>query len=73
VFWNLSCFQIQVMTLLSEAFSVSLSLLKIGMLGCVAVSVAPPYQTALGGIGSGFLSSSFPLWMGHLVQAGPLK
>jgi hypothetical protein len=34
------------------------------MLGCVTMDVAPPYQTALGGVGSGCLSPSFPWWDG---------
>jgi hypothetical protein len=42
-------FVIHMMTLLTRAFSVSLPLPKVGMLGCVAMDDALPYQTALGG------------------------
>jgi hypothetical protein len=35
--------------LLTGAFPVSLPLLQVGMLGCVAMDVASPYQTPLGG------------------------
>jgi hypothetical protein len=41
-------------------FPVSLFLLRVGILGCVEMDVAPLCQTALGGIGSGWLSSVFP-------------
>jgi hypothetical protein len=43
---------------------VSLSLLKVGMLGCVAMDVAPPYGTVLGEINSGCLIPGFPWWDG---------
>jgi hypothetical protein len=45
--------------LLTEALSVSLSLLKVGMLDCVAMDVAPSYWTSLRGVGSGCLSPGF--------------
>jgi hypothetical protein len=38
--------QIQVLALLIGAFSVSLSLLKVGMFGCVTMDAAPLYQTS---------------------------
>jgi hypothetical protein len=38
---------------LTGTFSMHLSLLKVGMLGCVAMDVAPLYQTALGGLAQG--------------------
>jgi hypothetical protein len=43
---------------------VSLSLLKICMLGYVAMDVAHPFWTALGGIRSGCLNLGFPWWDG---------
>jgi hypothetical protein len=36
--------RIQVLTLLTGAFSVSLPLLKVGMLGCVVMDIAPLCQ-----------------------------
>jgi hypothetical protein len=41
-----------VLTVLTGALSVSLSLFKAGMLGYVAMDVAPPYQILLEGVGS---------------------
>jgi hypothetical protein len=38
--------------LLTETFSVSLSLLKVGILGCVAMDIVPPDWTALGRVRS---------------------
>jgi hypothetical protein len=43
-------FQIQVLTLLTGAFTVSLSLLMVDMLGCMSMDVVPSCQTALGDI-----------------------
>jgi hypothetical protein len=54
------CLQIQVLAALTGAFSVSLFLLKVGMLGCVAMDIASPYWTVLWGIGSRCLSPVFP-------------
>jgi hypothetical protein len=39
--------------LLTGVFSVSLSLLKVGMLGCVAMDIASHYQIALEGVTKG--------------------
>jgi hypothetical protein len=39
------------------------------MLGYVAMDVAPPYQTALGGVSSGYLSPGFP-WCDWLSGVG---
>jgi hypothetical protein len=47
-------------------FLVSLSLLKVGVLGCVAIDV-PPCWPVLGGIGSGVWVQVFLGGMGHLV------
>jgi hypothetical protein len=66
-FW----FQIQMLMLFAGALT--LPLLNIGMLGCVAMDVALPYQTVLGRIGSGCLSLSFLSGMGSLMQAGSQK
>jgi hypothetical protein len=44
-----------------------LSLRKAGMLGCVAINVALPYQTALGGLIYGCLS------LGFLTGVEPLE
>jgi hypothetical protein len=54
----------KVLVLLIQTFSVYLSLLIVAMLGCVAMDFAPPYQTALRGIISGYLSPGFPSWVG---------
>jgi hypothetical protein len=49
---------------------VPLSLLKVGMLGCMEMGVAPLYWAALGvRISSGCLSPGFPWWDG-LSEAG---
>jgi hypothetical protein len=52
------------MLTLWQGFSLFLPLLKVAMLGCVAMDFAPPYQTALRGIISGYLSPGFPSWVG---------
>jgi hypothetical protein len=57
---------IQVLVLLTGAFSVSLSLLKVGTLGYVAMDVAALCWTVQLGVGSGFLSPVFP-WCGRPV------
>jgi hypothetical protein len=62
-------FLIQVVTLLTGAFSVSLPLIKVVILGCVAMGIPPPYQTAFGGICSGCFSSGFP-WCDQQSGAG---
>jgi hypothetical protein len=41
------------------AISVSLSLLKVVMLGCVVMDIALPCPTSVGGVGSKCLSSGF--------------
>jgi hypothetical protein len=43
------------------------------MLGCVAMSVALPYQTTLVGLSSGCLSPGFLSGVGLLEQAGSQK
>jgi hypothetical protein len=48
------------LTLVTGTVSVSLLLLKVGILGCVAMDVAPPYWTVLGVISSRCLSPGFP-------------
>jgi hypothetical protein len=52
-----------VLTLLTGAFLMSLSLFKVDMLGHVAMDSGPPYQMALGEVGSGCLSPVFLGWM----------
>jgi hypothetical protein len=60
-----------VLTLLIGPFAVSLPLLKVDILGCVAINGAPLYSTALvGGICSGCLGPALLVGMGHLVQLG---
>jgi hypothetical protein len=49
----------QVLVLLTGAFSLYLYCLKVGMLDCVAMDVALPYQTALGRIVFGCFSPGF--------------
>jgi hypothetical protein len=66
-------FQILVMMLFTRTFNKTLSLLKVGMLGCVTVDLSPPYQTALWGISSGCLNPGFISGMGPLVQEGSQK
>jgi hypothetical protein len=51
----------------------TLSLLKVCMLGCMAIDVAPPYQMALGGISSGCLSLGFHSGMDPISVAGSQK
>jgi hypothetical protein len=46
--------------LFTEAFSVCLFLLKVGMVVCVAMDVGLPYWTALEGVGLGCLDPVFP-------------
>jgi hypothetical protein len=43
-----------------NVFSVSLTLLKVGMLGYVAMDAASLYRTAQGAVGSEFLSPVLP-------------
>jgi hypothetical protein len=52
---------------------VSLPLLNVGMLDCMAMDVAPPYQTALGGIHSGCLSPGCSWWDGSSGVEGSPK
>jgi hypothetical protein len=50
--------------LLTGSFSISLSFLKVGMLACLVMDVAPLCQIALGGVSSGWLSPVFPWYDG---------
>jgi hypothetical protein len=43
---------------------VTLPLLKVGVLGCVAMGVAPPYRTVWQGFGSEGSRPGFPWWNG---------
>jgi hypothetical protein len=51
----------------------TLSHLKVGMLGCMPMSVVFPYQAALGGFRSGCLSPDFLSGVEPLDQAGSQK
>jgi hypothetical protein len=51
----------------------TLSLLNVGMLDCIAMDVALLYWTALGSLESGYLRSDFLGGMGPVVQAGSQK
>jgi hypothetical protein len=53
---------------LAGSLSVSLPLLKVGVLGCVAVDVAPPYQKDLEGISSVCLHPGFS---GRISKVAP--
>jgi hypothetical protein len=59
-----------VLTLLTGPLSASLALLKVGMLGYVAVNVVSPYQAALEGLGLGFVNSGFFGWDGLFGVCG---
>jgi hypothetical protein len=57
--------EIQVLILMTGAFLVSLSLLKVGMLDCMGKDANPLCQTAYGGVGLGIFMScvSLVLWV----------
>jgi hypothetical protein len=60
-------------TLFIEILTKALSLLKVGMLDCMAMIVALPYQTALEGLRSWCLSPGFLKGVGPLEQEGSQK
>jgi hypothetical protein len=64
--------QIQILVLMTGAFSVSLTLLKVGRLGCVATDAAPSLSDSLGGSRLGFFESCF-LWSEGLPGAGGIS
>jgi hypothetical protein len=49
------------------ALAKKLSLLEVGMLGCMSMSASLPYQMALWGLSSGCLSPGFLSGVGPLV------
>jgi hypothetical protein len=59
-----------VLNLLTGAFSLSVSLFQVDMLGCVAIDVAPTCSTGLGGICTWHLSLGFPCWDGSPGTVG---
>jgi hypothetical protein len=63
--------------LFAGALTKTLSFLKVGMLGCMAMDIVPPYGTAFGGISYGCLSLGFLSGMGPLVwqvvRSGPME
>jgi hypothetical protein len=64
-------FQIQVLTVLTRDFSMSLPFLKGGMLDYVAMDIDPPYQTAsLGKDQLRCLIPGFPWWDGPSGAGG---
>jgi hypothetical protein len=59
--------------LMTGAFSLSLSVFQVGMLGCVAKNPAPLVMTAYGNSVGSFFSRVLLGPMGCLVQARSLK
>jgi hypothetical protein len=66
-------FLIQVLTLLTGTFSVSLPLLKVGKLSCVAMNVDPLIGQLCGGSAHVVWAQDFLGGMGSLVKADSLK
>jgi hypothetical protein len=69
----LSWHPIQVLTIMTRGFLVSLSLLKVYILGCVKKGAAPLFRHLVGRVNWGFFSPVFFSLMGHLLQTRALK
>jgi hypothetical protein len=70
-------FQVQVVMLFYRAFDQDIAPLEVGKWDCVAMNLAPPYWTALGGLGSGCLCLGFLSGIGLLarqvLRSGPMR
>jgi hypothetical protein len=62
-------------SLFTRVLTKTLSLFKVGMLGCVAMDVVPPYWMALGesalGVWPWASLVGWALWHGWLLRNGP--
>jgi hypothetical protein len=77
VLCNFLCFQIQVLTLLIGAFSVSVPLLKVGILGCVAMVLPLHIRQVLGDqlrvFEHSFFLMGWYVWYRWFLQSDPTR